>query len=234
MAPQGAATQHATYVAEEPPPVDEPRRVPDTPKSRRTRARILDRALDLFGSEGYATATNARIAEAAGLTRGAMLYHFPDRESLLQAAVAHIQAVRTKLFEEASIGAPHGDARTDHAIDAYWRLLSHPAFVAFAELEAAARTDVMVAAQIAEAQAAFDQAQAGPSMFGLVQAAPGPRFQTSRDLARFMLEGLARAKLTYDDAERTDRLLTVVKRAARMLNRRGAGIDLWPEGYGGG
>lgn len=209
--------------------VETPRRVPDTPKSRRTRSRILDRALELFAAEGYSAATNARIAEAAKLTRGAMLYHFPDRESLLDAAVAHIQSVRAKLFEEASVGAPHGDARTDHAIDAYWRLLSHPAFVAFAELECAARTDPMVAARVAEAQDAFDHAQAGPTMFDLVQAAPGPRFQTSRDLARFMLEGLARARLTYDSEARTERLLVVVKRAARMLNRRGVVFDLWPE-----
>ena len=48
-----------------------------------------------------------------------------------------------------------------------------------------------------------------------------------------MLEGLARARLTYDAEARTERLLAVVKRAARMLNRKGAGIDLWPEGYGG-
>lgn len=206
------------------------RRIPDTPKSRRTRARILARALELFASEGYAAATNARIAEAAKLTRGAMLYHFPDRESLLEAAVTHIQATRARLFEEAGADAPHGDARTDHAIDSYWRLLSHPAFVAFAELEAAARTDEMVAAHIAEAQDAFDRAQAGPTMFALVQGATGPRFQTSRDLARFMLEGLSKARLTYDDRARTERLLAVVKRAARMLNRRGVGLELWPEG----
>jgi AcrR family transcriptional regulator len=206
------------------------RRIPNTPKSRRTRARILDRALDLFASEGYAAATNARIAEAANLTRGAMLYHFPDRESLLEAAVEHIQTIRTRLFEEAGANAPHGDARTDHAIDVYWSLLSHPAFVAFSELEAAARTDAMVAARVAAAQDAFDRAQGGPAMFALVQGASGARFQTSRDLARFMLEGLARARLTYDSDERTERLLAVVKRAARMLNRRVSGADLWPEG----
>ena len=34
----------------------------------------------LFVEIGYQAATNARIAEAVGLTRGAMLYHFPDRD----------------------------------------------------------------------------------------------------------------------------------------------------------
>ncbi|MEO6379912.1 MAG: TetR/AcrR family transcriptional regulator, partial [Caulobacteraceae bacterium] len=38
-----------------------------------------------------------------------------------------------------------------------------------------------------------------------------------------------RARLTYDGQARTERLLAVVKRAARMLNRKGSVQDLWPE-----
>jgi AcrR family transcriptional regulator len=204
-------------------------RAGDSPKSRRTRARILAEALRLFAERGYAASPNAAIAEAAGLTRGAMLYHFPDRESLAAAATAYIQSERERLFEEAAADAPHGPDRTDHAIESYWRLLRHPAFVAFAELEAAARTDPALAAVVGPAQEAFDRAQVGPRMFDLVQAGAGPRFQASRDLARFMLEGLARANLAYDGEVRTRRLLSVVKRAARMLNRKGGDLDLWPE-----
>ena len=205
-------------------------RAGDSPKSRRTRARILDHALRLFAEKGYAASPNSAIAEASGLTRGAMLYHFPDRESLVEAAVGHIQAVRARLFEEATAAAPHGADRTDHAIDSYWRLLSHPAFVAFAELEAAARTDALVAERVREAQEAFDRAQVGEHLFDLVQAGAGPRFQASRDLARFMLEGLARARLAYDGEARTRRLLAIAKRAARMLNRKGGEVDLWGSG----
>ena len=206
------------------------RQVPDSPKSRRTRARILDVAMTLFANLGYASATNPKIAEAANLTRGAMLYHFPDRESLLEAAVIHIQSARQVLFQAAIETAPHGADRTDHAIDAYWRLLNERAFIAFAELERAGRTDAMVQERVAEAQAAFDRGELGDRMFDLVQGGSGPRLQASRDLARFMLEGLARAKLSYQAEERTQHLLAVVKRAARMLNRKGSEHDLWPEG----
>ena len=52
---------------------------------------------------------------------------------------------------------------------------------------------------------------------------------TSRDLARFMLEGMARSGLTYDADERVQRLLAVIKRATHMLNRKGGVQDLWPE-----
>ncbi len=213
-------------------PSDAPERprAGDSPKSRRTRARILREAMRLFAETGYAASPNPVIAAAAGLTRGAMLYHFPTRDSLVAAAVRHIQERRAALFEEAAARAPHGADRTDHAIDSYWRLLSDPAFIAFAELEAAARTDRELARLIAPAQEAFDRAQVGEHLFDLVQGGANPRLQASRDLARFILEGLARARLAYDGEARTARLLAIAKRAARMLNRKGGDMDLWPEG----
>jgi len=200
-----------------------------TPKSLRTRARILDAAMRLFADVGYYAATNAMIADAAKLTRGAMLYHFASREELVEAAITHIELERASLFEQAALASagPGVDA-SEHAIDAYWGLLHEPAFVAFAELESAARTDPMLRERLAGAQSAFDRAQVGG--FGaLAQAGADPRFQTSRDLGRFLLEGLAKGAMTYDEAARRERLLVVVKRAVRMLNRKGDIQELWSE-----
>jgi AcrR family transcriptional regulator len=201
----------------------------DTAKSLRTRARILDCAARLLVEIGYAAATHARIAEAARLTRGAMLYHFPTREGLVEALVEHLQAQRIAMLAEASDRAGPGADLSDHAIDAYWSLLRAEPFVAFAELEAAGRADPAIQAALAPAQAAFDQAQGGLQSSSMLQAGSGPRFQASRDLARFLLEGLARAKLTYDADARTERLLAVIKRATHMLNRKGGEHDLWPD-----
>jgi len=199
-----------------------------TPKSLRTRARILDAAMKLFAEVGYHTATNALIAETAKLTRGAMLYHFATREELVEAAVQHIELARARLFEEAArvSEAPGADA-SEAAIDAYWALLHEAPFVAFAELEAAARSDAMLRTRLAAAQAAFDRAQVGDRFGALAQAGADPRFQTSRDLGRFLLEGIARGAMTYDQSARRERLLAVVKRAVRMLNRKGDVHDLW-------
>jgi AcrR family transcriptional regulator len=201
----------------------------DTPKSRRTRARSLQEAIGVIADQGYAAATNAAVAEAAGITRGAMLYHFPTREALLQGVVAELQAERSELFRRAAEDLPPGADVTEHAIDSYWGLLRHPAFTAFTELEMAARTDSAVAELIAPARAEFDRAQIGDHFLKMLHAGAGPRFQASRDLARFMLEGLARANLTYDGDARIERLLTVIKRATHMLNRKGGVTDLWPE-----
>jgi len=181
----------------------------------------------LFAEVGYHAATNATVADAAELTRGAMLYHFPTREALVAAAIEHIQAARLALFDAAAASPPPGRDATAHAIVAYWSLLAEPPFVAFAELEAVARTDAMVRGQLTGAQAAFDQAQVGAPFAALAQAGPGPRFQASRDLARFLLEGLSRGALTHDREARIANLMTVIDRAVRMLNRKGGVQELW-------
>lgn len=201
----------------------------DTPKSRRTRARILDEAVRVIAETGYAATTNAAVAEAAGITRGAMLYHFPTRETLLEAAIDHIQAQRAAMFRDAADSLPPGADVTEHAIETYWDLLHRTPFVAFAELETAARTDDLVRDLLAPSLAEFDRAQIGDHFLKMLHAGAGPRFQASRDLARFMLEGMARAQVTYDRDERVERLLTVIKRATHMLNRKGGVTDLWPE-----
>lgn len=201
----------------------------ETPKSRRTRARILDATMRLFAEVGYHAATNALIADAANLTRGAMLYHFGSREELVEAAIAHIEVERARLFEQAAAAPPApGVDAAEHAIDSYWALLHELPFVAFAELEAAARTEPMLRERLAAAQSAFDRAQVG-AFNALAQAGLDPRFQTSRDLGRFLLEGMAKGAMTYDELARRERLLTVVKRAIRILNRKGDAQDLWAD-----
>jgi AcrR family transcriptional regulator len=200
-----------------------------TRKSQRTRRRILDAAMAMFAERGYHASTNAEVAEAAKLTRGAMLYHFPTREDLIEAAIEHIQERRNQALADAANDALPGEDLSVQAIDAYWALLQETPFRAFAELESAARTDRELAAKLAPAQAAFDRAQVGEELSGMLQAGSAARFQTSRDVARFMLEGLSRASLTYDDDARIKRLLTVIKRVTRALNRKGAVHELWED-----
>ena len=88
----------------------------DTPKSRRTRVQILETAMKLFAELGYDRAGNAAIAEACGLTRGAMLYHFPTREDLVEAAAWHIHAAREAAFEAEAKKLKPGQDALDGAI----------------------------------------------------------------------------------------------------------------------
>ncbi|MEI6281124.1 MAG: TetR/AcrR family transcriptional regulator [Alphaproteobacteria bacterium] len=205
-----------------------PRPAKDTPKSRRTRTRILDHAARLIREIGYSAANNAVIAEAAGLTRGAMLYHFPTRESLVAGLVEHFSAQSDALFADAARARAPGADVAEHAIDAYWRLLHSPPVIALRELHAAARTDPMVSERLAEANAAFDRAEP-ESVMALFQPGSTPRSQAARDMARFLLEGLANADLTYNSEVRAKRLIEMLKRVVHVLNRKGDVSDIWPD-----
>lgn len=53
----------------------------------RTRERLLDEARRLFRENGYGATSLEQIAEAAGLTKGAIYGHFSSKEDLLLTAV---------------------------------------------------------------------------------------------------------------------------------------------------
>jgi AcrR family transcriptional regulator len=52
------------------------------PKGAETRERILALALELFAARGYAAVTVEDIADAAGVTKGAVYYWFEDKDDL--------------------------------------------------------------------------------------------------------------------------------------------------------
>ena len=56
-----------------------------TPKSIRTRQKILDAALLLFTEKGYEKATMRQIAAQAEMAPGSIYHHFPTKEHIVQA-----------------------------------------------------------------------------------------------------------------------------------------------------
>ena len=49
-------------------------------KTQDTRDRILDAAEDVFNNRGYSNTTLNEIAEVAGVTRGAIYWHYKNKE----------------------------------------------------------------------------------------------------------------------------------------------------------
>jgi AcrR family transcriptional regulator len=54
-------------------------------RSERSRSQILDSALKLFSHRGYGATSVRDIAEEAGLSKGNVYHHFPDKESIFRA-----------------------------------------------------------------------------------------------------------------------------------------------------
>ena len=53
----------------------------------RTRDRVVDAALSAFGIRGYDATSLDEVAAEVGVTKQAILYHFPNKEELLRASV---------------------------------------------------------------------------------------------------------------------------------------------------
>lgn len=68
-------------------------------RSQRSRASILDAALDLFSHQGYRATTIRDIADAAGVSTGNVYHHFKDKEAIFRSL-----------------------------LDQYWATIDHPNF----------------------------------------------------------------------------------------------------------
>lgn len=178
-------------------------------KSGTTRRRILESARDLLATGGYASFSTAAVAEGAGLTRPAMLYHFGSRKELLTATIHFLARRRIELFREAASAAAarHGDDRAAIRLDVVDIALAQaelPEHVAFHELISASRTDPELATVVAPAAAFFDAMRSRATLDALPKDMIVPHdFQLVRDVVRFVTEGMARAHaFTFDEPER--------------------------------
>lgn len=53
-------------------------------RSQKSRAQVLEAALDLFSHKGYGATSVRDIATRAGLSTGSVYHHFPDKETVFQ------------------------------------------------------------------------------------------------------------------------------------------------------
>ncbi|MGH9139097.1 MAG: TetR/AcrR family transcriptional regulator [Acidimicrobiales bacterium] len=118
-------------------------RVPQQERSSATRSRVLDAAVESLLELGYANTTAALVADRAGVSRGAMQYHFPTKSELVSAAVDHLVERIADDARRAADRLPAGDGkdRIAAAIDLLWARSSEPLFTAWLELNVAARSD---------------------------------------------------------------------------------------------
>ena len=68
-------------------------------RSERSRAQILESALTLFSHRGYGATSVRDIAESAGVSKGNVYHHFPDKETIFRALLdQYFQAMSTPDF----------------------------------------------------------------------------------------------------------------------------------------
>lgn len=186
-------------------------------RTAHTRSALLRAAIECIAERGYAATTTTEIARRAGLSRGAQLNHFATKAELMVAALEQFYADRRAEFRAAISDLPQGEDRLERAIDLLWSFVSHPTFVAWLELEVAARTDPTLRRHVVQAEQSFRDVteQTWRELF------PGDdsdvAYRVAPTFAFAVLEGLglARAFGSRTPAE-IDATLTAFKSLARL------------------
>jgi len=90
-------------------------------RSAATRQALVSAARRLWGERGYADVSTPEIAQAAGVSRGAMYHQFPDKTALFISVLEAVETdVMKQLAEAVAATAPKTPADTLHAAADAW------------------------------------------------------------------------------------------------------------------
>ncbi|MCR1785196.1 TetR/AcrR family transcriptional regulator [Nocardioides carbamazepini] len=172
------------------------------------RQRLMEATVELLVEKGFGGTTTTLVSERAGVSRGAQLHHFPTKNDLVVAAVAHLTAIRGSDLEAAVAKLPRGQGRTEAVVQMLGEHFASTVFTAALELWVAARTDDTLHQAVAplEQRVGRETHRLTVELLGIDESQPGARelVQATLDLVR----GLGLANTLGDDARRRRRILT--------------------------
>jgi len=174
-------------------------------RSATTRQALLDATIRCLVEEGYANTTTARVAELAGVSRGAHLHHFQTRSALVAAAVEHLRVRRAEELMAAADALPSGPERVTQALDLLWRSYTSPLFQGALDLWSAGRTDAELRSHLVKIEREFDRQTMELARRLFPQAAERPDFEKLIELAASTIRGLTLLDTLHAGRERSRR-----------------------------
>lgn len=182
-----------------------------------TRARLLDAAVDSLIELGVARTSTLEVQRRTGLSRGALLHHFPSYADLLAATVS-------KLVSRNERGARrmrnkfsmHSDP-LDRAVRTLAAIVNQPSYLAELELWAVARTNtaLRVVLRVEERRARIDSERVTAEVFYPFRDQPG--YATVMALSLELLRGLALSGVLRTSTARREQLIKQWVTCAKIL-----------------
>ena len=143
-----------------------------------TRGRLVEATVACLVERGYANLTTAEVAQRAGVSKGAQLYHFPKKDDLVVAALEHLFSERIEASKKIITTLPKDiRLRIGAVVDELWAVYKGNTFYAWLELAVASRTDIALREAVLRAsrkffdetvamwQAGFPEVRADPVSF---------------------------------------------------------------------
>ena len=165
------------------------------------RKALLDAAVESLIQLGFARTTTLEVQRRAGVSRGALLHHFPSKALLLVATIDHLAVLRGLDLRDRAASLPTGPRRVDAVIDLLWECFAGPLFQVALELSAAARTEPDLRAVLTDVERDIHDriVRQAADLFGAPIAAR-PGFRVAMDLTLHFMMGAATTALVHGDA----------------------------------
>lgn len=185
-------------------------RAPRTQQQRRdeTRRALLDAAVESLVEAGFAKTTTLEVQKRAGVSRGALLHHFPTKAGLMAATIVHLAEMRGRELKVRASSLPTGAARIDAVFDLLWQSFTGPLFYVAMELRAAARTDPELRAALAETEReVHDRIVAQYRSLLGPELADRPSFQGALELTLQLMIGAGMTSILHGEQARVEHLI---------------------------
>jgi AcrR family transcriptional regulator len=180
-----------------------------------TRRAIIEAAIACFVERGYTRTTTALIASEAGVSRGAMMHHFPSRFAVLTAVVDYLHQRRLQEYRELMVNIddpeqPLDRERVRRSVRAAWEYVNMPSFVAYQELLAASRTDEELGAVISEVERDFEREFLRTVRTVFPHWTGVKSLEAAHDLVQFVMQGMANSHMASNREKRANRVIDLV------------------------
>ena len=172
-------------------------------RSATTQAAILDATIEQLAEHGYGRTTTVEVADRAGVSRGALVHHFPTRSDLVLAALEYLCERR---LEELEAGIARLSATADRPsafVDLMWSTFEGPLFTAQLELWMAARADPELFDRLYPLERGF-----GKRLSELCAEALGDGAGPFYELTKHLMRGMAVERLLKSDEGGRNDVLT--------------------------
>lgn len=182
-------------------------------RSLETRQAILEAVLDTIQELGYHRASTTEIVKRAGVSRGAMLHHYPTKVVLLSAAFKYLHdevtADVSTLISQAEADGREWPELLDEILA---RFFSGRLWDVFLEIMVAARTDQVLWEQLVPTvmKYYYDVDQVWYKHFSAADASQTTA--TKFNLAMCVLRGMAVQKLLRDDPLYYENIMHLLKK----------------------
>lgn len=174
-------------------------------RSSATREALLDATIASLVEDGYAKTTTSRVAERAGVSRGAHLHHFQTRQALVAAAVEQLARRRAEDQLAAVESLPPGPERVAAGLDLIWSAYANPLFQAALDLWTSARTDPELRDHLAAVERELDRQTVELTRRLFPDLADRPDFERLIEMAAATARGLSLLDTLHPDEKRSRR-----------------------------